>query len=65
MRWTAAVKLKDVNGMQTITTVSREADNLQAAKEAAKEAALDEVEFTGAHVWMTAEVGDEAIYPEL
>ncbi|MBA3945846.1 MAG: hypothetical protein H0X37_14920 [Herpetosiphonaceae bacterium] len=63
-KWTARVKLKDVNGMQTAVMVSVEADDLETAKEAVKEAALEELEFTGAHVAMTAEVEDEQIHQE-
>ncbi len=61
VRWQAMVRLKDVNGMETTVRVEVAADDREAAKAAAEAAALDEREWTGEHVSMTAEVDDEEL----
>ncbi|GAC1553915.1 MAG: hypothetical protein NVS2B7_29870 [Herpetosiphon sp.] len=62
-RWEADVMIKDVNGMETFASVTVEAPSREEAKEAAKEAALEQVEFTGEHVSMSARVADEHLHP--
>lgn len=62
-RWSVDVRLVDVNGMETVTNVEVEAPDAEGAGEAAKEAAIEQTEFTGAHVSMTAHVADKDIRP--
>lgn len=60
-QWTVDVKLVDVNGMETMVTVEVDAPDAEAAGELAKEVAIDQMEFTGAHVSMSAEVEEEHV----
>lgn len=62
-RWDVDVKLVDANGMETFVNLQVTADDAEAAGEVAKQEAIDQMEFTGAHVSMTAGVEDEAIRP--
>lgn len=60
-QWKVDVTLKDANGMETTVAVDVAADDATSAAERAEQIALDEMEFTGEHVSMTAVVDKETI----